>query len=89
MPRQITIRKLARRSKEAQAIQLPRRARVLHVETTDKIVFLYAELEVDASTIAFDRPTERHFRLIGDGDIVPDGTLVGCDGEVLVYEVRG
>lgn len=72
-------------------VSMPRRARILHVRRTSaRSMSLFAEVEI-VERLGSQAPDPiRHFLFLGDGDHVPeDGSFVGADESVLVYEVRG
>lgn len=75
---------------ERQSVAMQRRARILFVTVYTKLVRIFAEVEFDASTEAFEVPYQRHFVLLGEGAFVPaeQGSFIGGSGEIAVYEVR-
>lgn len=95
MVRQFTLNKAIR---EPQAIDMPKRARILSVHPVNARVLIDAEVHEDADTKAFDRAHQRHFQLVTVGDLIPEGVQVGSfvaaspERQTRVYhlfEVRG
>lgn len=81
----------------AQAVDMPRRARVLYVALDEGGPALFAELLEDADTKAFDVKHVRHFAVVMSGGTVPEGAgYVGsCAAKVgrkladyHIYEMR-
>jgi len=75
---------------DPQTISMPRRARIVHVYVSRVDVQLFAEVEEDADTKAFD--TGKHLRtfiVLNGGAPVPEGAgFIGADGRCLVYETK-
>lgn len=80
-----------------QSVDMPRRARVIHVSLEQGVPALFAEVLVDADTTAFDVKHLRHFAVVCSGGTVPEGAgYVGsCASKVglrhvdyHIYEIR-
>ena len=90
--KQIHIFLLRLSNDEPQTIEMPRRARITGVARKQAAVQVFAEVEHDADTRAFD--TQKHRRafvaVTGSGAIPAQGQLVGFDGanNLHVYEVK-
>lgn len=91
MPKFIEQFRLSRMRGDTQAIRMPRRAHItgMQIISNEKFVMLYAEVDRDLDTAAFDIDRhERSFVLRTRGETVPDGALVAYDQGIHVYEVR-
>lgn len=93
MPKQIHIFRLSSAGAiEPQAVEMPRRARITGITFKSGAVQVFAEVEHDADTRAFD--TNKHRRafvvIVGASgrDVPTEGQLVGFDAGVHVYEVK-
>lgn len=65
----------------AQAVDMPRRARVLYVAMGESGPVLFAEVLEDADTRAFDVKHLRHFHVVMSGGAIPEGAgYVGSCG---------
>lgn len=73
-----------------QVVHMPRRARIVSAGFVVRAVQLYAEVEHDANTAAFDVTHKRLFLIVRPGELVPEngGWVAGVDC-FNVYEVRG
>ncbi len=76
-----------------QALAMPRRARITGIKATTtgprSVIYVYAEVEHDADTAAFDKGQHmRAFVQCLPPCVVPDGALVGFHNGVHVYEVK-
>lgn len=89
---------LAKTVGSPQAVDMPKRARVLSVFAINARVALDAEVYEDEDTKAFDRAHQRYFQVVSSGDLIPEGALVGSfcatspERQTRVYhvfEVRG
>lgn len=88
-------------SRPKQTIDMPKRARVLHVYRDGNRIALDAVLVEDADTRAFDVKHQRYFEVVATGGACPEGSHVGSvtldvgSGKKVtttafhVYEVRG
>lgn len=83
---------------EPQALDMPKRARILSVFSIAGRAAIEAEVYEDEDTKAFDRAHQRHFQLVKAGGLVPEGVWIGSFasnaparevGVYHVYEVRG
>lgn len=80
-----------------QVVNMPKRARILHVAVTEKGPALSTTAEENADTRAFDTGKhERFFQVASDGMVAPEGVYVGtvqARGNQTncyhVFEVRG
>lgn len=91
MAKQLHVFSIRRGTSEPQAIEMPRRARItgIHSPPQSMVVQIFAEIEHDADTRAFDTSNHRRtFAKRNEGDQVPDGALVGFHAGVHVYEVK-
>lgn len=95
MVRQFTLNRAIR---EPQAIDMPKRARIMSVHPINARVLIDAEVYEDEDTKAFDRAHQRHFQVITAGELIPEGVQVGSFVATSrerqtrvyhVYEVRG
>lgn len=95
MVRQFTLNKAIR---DPQAIGMPKRARILSVQSVNARVLIDAEVYEDEDTKAFDRAHQRYFQLVSAGELIPEGAQVGSfvstspERQTRVYhlfEVRG
>lgn len=92
MPKQIQLYSIPI-SLEPQSIEMPRRARITGVHLPNQgstRIFVYAEVEHDANTAAFDTGKHsRYFACRRANDMVPEGAgVVGFSSGVHVYEVK-
>jgi hypothetical protein len=74
MVRQFTLNKAIH---EPQAIDMPKRARIMSVHSINTRVLIDAEVHEDEDTKAFDRAHQRHFQIITAGELIPEGMQVG------------
>lgn len=78
-----------------QAIDMPKRARVLYVYPLNGKIAMDVVQDEDADTRAFDTKNQRYFEAVNTGNVCPDGQHLGsCAGSKgglasHVYEVRG
>lgn len=79
---------LLRSANGSQPIPMPRRAIITGAAVTPMRVVLYASVEEDANTKAFDVKHMRHFQICHAGDVTPDGLPVAFVDGHHVYEVK-
>lgn len=83
-----------------QSVDMPRRARVLHVYIDDQVIVIDAVQDEDNDTKAFDVNNQRYFEVVTTNGWAPEGSHVGSVSLVIgkgskaatkafhVYEVR-
>lgn len=90
--RQLQIFSIRRGTSDPQTVVMPRRARItgIHVPPQGNIIQIFAEVEHDADTKAFD--TQRHMRTFArrnESDTIPaDAALVGFHNGTHLYEMK-